>query len=204
MGGEQQNGQLTSLSLIQRARSNDPQAWAKVTGLYRGLVRYWCRQAGCPDAEIEDVEQEVFAAMSAGLAKFRKDRPGDSFRGWLRAITRNQVLMHHRRNRGRPRSAGGSDALAQMHDLADTLAEPSAAESAEAELAEMSEFYRSAVDLVRGEFEDRTWQMFWRTVIDGRSTAGVAEEFNTTAAAARQAKSRVLRRLKQEVGELLE
>jgi RNA polymerase sigma-70 factor (ECF subfamily) len=70
--------------------------------------------------------------------------------------------------------------------------------------AEVSQLYRQAVEQVRGEFEERTWHMFWRTVIEGRSTAAVAEELSTTPAAVRQAKSRVLRRLKQEMGELLE
>jgi hypothetical protein len=56
----------------------------------------------------------------------------------------------------------------------------------------------------RGEFEPHTWDIFWRTVIDGCSPTILAEELGTTPAAVRQAKSRVLRRLKQEMGELLD
>src|SRR5262245_30198027 len=95
--------QLTSLSLLQRARTNDQEAWSRLTALYRPLVAFWCRQAHCPDGETDDVTQEVFAAVASGLGGFRRDRPGDSFRGWLRAITRNQVALHFRRNQGRPR-----------------------------------------------------------------------------------------------------
>jgi DNA-directed RNA polymerase specialized sigma24 family protein len=40
--------------------------------------------------------------------------------------------------------------------------------------------------------------------VGGRSTADVAEELSATPAAVRQAQSRVSRRLKQEMGELLE
>jgi RNA polymerase sigma-70 factor (ECF subfamily) len=57
---------------------------------------------------------------------------------------------------------------------------------------------------VRSEFEERTWQMFWRVVIEGRSPVALAEELGVTPAAVRQAKSRVLRRLKEEMGELVE
>jgi RNA polymerase sigma-70 factor (ECF subfamily) len=57
------------------------------------------------------------------------------------------------------------------------------------------------VELVRGEFEERTWQAFWLTVIDGRSTAAVAAQTGVTPAAVRQARSRILRRLKEEVGD---
>src|SRR6187402_2696491 len=107
MSDELQRGQITSLSLLERARTNDPDAWSRITNLYRPLVRFWCRQAHCPDADVEDVIQEVFSAVASGLGAFRHDRPGDSFRGWLRGIARNQVLVYFRRNQGRPRQEGG-------------------------------------------------------------------------------------------------
>jgi RNA polymerase sigma-70 factor (ECF subfamily) len=195
---ESQAGQLTSLSLLARVRANDQDAWARLTSLYRPLVAFWCRRAHCPAEEVEDVTQEVFAAAAAGLAAFRRDRPGDSFRGWLRGITRNQVLMYFRRNQGRPQPVGGSAALEAVQNLPDLFAEPADEE------AEVGLVYRRAVVQVRGEFEQRTWHIFWRTVIEGLSPAAVAEELNTTPAAVRQAKSRVLRRLKQEMGEVLE
>ena len=198
MPDESQPGQLTSLSLLARARANDQDAWARLASLYRPLVAFWCRRAGCPAEEVEDVTQEVFAAAAASLAAFRRDRPGDSFRGWLRGITRNQVLLYFRRNRGRPQPVGGSDALGQVQNLPDLLVEPAD------EVAEANLVYRRAVEQVRGEFEQRTWDIFWRTVIEGISPSALAEELNTTPAAVRQAKSRVLRRLKQEMGEVLE
>jgi RNA polymerase sigma-70 factor (ECF subfamily) len=145
------------------------------------------------------VGQEVFTAVANGLGVFRHDRPGDSFRGWLRGITRNQVLLYFRRNQGRPRQEGGSEALGRLQELAETLPVPGEDDS-----AEISQLYRTAVDQVRGEFERNTWYMFWRAVIEGHSTAAVANELSVTPAAVRQAKSRVLRRLKQEMGELLE
>ena len=190
--------QLTSLSLLARARANDQDAWTRLAALYRPLVLFWCRRANCPAAEAEDVAQDVFAGVAAGLGGFRRDRPGDSFRGWLRGITRNQVLLYFRRNQGRPQPVGGSDAGGQVRNLPDLFVEPADEE------AEVSLVYRQAVAQVRGEFEQRTWDIFWRTVIEGLSPAAVAEEMHTTPAAVRQAKSRVLRRLKQEMGEVLE
>jgi RNA polymerase sigma-70 factor (ECF subfamily) len=199
MSREKQPGPTTQLSLLQRARANDQQAWLRLVALYRPLILFWCRQAHCPTAEVEDVAQEVFAAVASGLGGFRRDRPGDSFRGWLRGITRNQVLLHFRRNQGRPQPEGGSEALERLQDVADPLLAPT-----EDEAVEASQLYRRAVEQVRGEFEEGTWQMFWRTVVEGRSPVALAEEVGVTAATVRQAKSRVLRRLKQEMGELLE
>lgn len=55
--------------------------------------------------------------------------------------------------------------------------------------------------MVRSEFEDRTWQAFWRVAVEGHATAEVAADLGITANAVRQAKSRVLRRLRQELGD---
>ena len=199
MSDDSQPGQLTPVSLLARARANDQEAWARLASLYRPLVAFWCRRARCPAEEVEDVTQEVFAGAAAGLTGFRRDRPGDSFRGWLRGITRNRVLLYFRRNHGRTLPVGGSSALGQLQDLPDTFVD-----DAEDEAVEVSQLYRRAVGLVRGEFQPYTWDIFWRVVIDGCSPTTLAEELGTTPAAVRQAKSRVLRRLKQEMGEVLE
>ncbi len=78
--------------------------------LYGPLVRFWCGRGGLRGPDVEDVAQEVFAAAAAGLSRFHRDQPGDTCRGWLRGITRNQVRLHYRRNRGRAQAEGGSDA----------------------------------------------------------------------------------------------
>jgi RNA polymerase sigma-70 factor (ECF subfamily) len=188
--------QATPLSLLERLRANDPAAWQRVVQLYAPLVRFWCRRAGLRDADAEDVAQEVFAAAAAGLAGFRRDRPGDTFRGWLRGITRNQALLHFRRNRGQPRAEGGSDAWRSLQEVA---AGPDGDEQ-----AEVGQLYRRALDQVRAEFEERTWQAFWLTAVEGRAPAALAADLGMSAAAIRQAKCRVLRRLKHELGELLD
>ena len=59
-----------------------------------------------------------------------------------------------------------------------------------------------ALELLRGEFAAQTWQAFWRTAVDGQSAPAIAAELNMSPAAVRKAKSRVLHRLKEELGEL--
>jgi RNA polymerase sigma-70 factor (ECF subfamily) len=149
-----------------------------------------------PDAD--DVAQEVFAGAAQGLDHFRRDQPGDTFTGWLRGITRNLILLHFRRNHGRVQAEGGSDAWQQMQNIPDPLAETDPDE-----VGEMSQVYRRALEQIRVDFEDGTWQAFWQTAIEGRSPDAAAGALGITPAAIRQAKSRVLRRLKEEMGELL-
>ena len=61
-----------------------------------------------------------------------------------------------------------------------------------------------AMELIRGEFEDDTWQVFVQTVYDGLEAPIVAEELGKTPAAVRKAKARVLRRLREELDGLLD
>jgi RNA polymerase sigma-70 factor, ECF subfamily len=198
VGGERP-AQATPLSLLERARADDPEAWRRLVQLYRPLVLYWCARGRVRPDDAEDVAQGVFAAAAKGLAGFRRDRPGDTFRGWLRAVTRNQVLLHFRREHGRARAEGGSGAWQGLLGVADPLAALD-----EGEEAEVGQLYRRAVELVRGEFQERTWRAFWLVAVEGRAPAALADELGMSPAAIRQAKSRVLRRLKQELGELLD
>ena len=191
--------QSTPLSLLERARSHDAQAWQRLVELYRPLVLFWCKRGGVDTSDAEDVAQEVFVAVSAALGRFRRDRPGDTFRGWLRVITRNEVLQLLRRRRGKAQAEGGSDAWHDLQAIADPLPGPD-----EEELREIDQINLCALDLVRGEFKEQTWQMFWMTVVEDRDPAMVAQELNTTVNNVRQAKSRVLRRLREEVGDLLD
>jgi RNA polymerase sigma-70 factor (ECF subfamily) len=66
-----------------------------------------------------------------------------------------------------------------------------------------SPFY-GALQVVQAEFEDRTWQAFWKAVVDEQPTAGIAEDLGMTVNAVRLAKSRVLRRLRSELEGLVE
>jgi RNA polymerase sigma-70 factor (ECF subfamily) len=198
-GSEGRSERATSLTLLEKARGNEPGALERLVRLYQPLVHYWCCRGGVAYADADDVVQEVFQEVVADLSRFHWDRPGDTFRGWLRGITRHLVLLHLRRRGRHPRAAGGTDAFAKLQEMAD----PQVDLPDEDPPAEVQGLYRRALDLVRGEFEDRTWQMFWVVVIEDRSPAAVAEQFGVSAAAVRKAKSRVLHRLKEEVGDLV-
>ena len=89
----------TSLTLLDRVRGRDPAAWQRLVHLYGPLVQTWCRHWGVTGPDAEDVAQEVFQAVAAGVGEFRRDRPGDTFRGWLKGIVRHKLLDHLR---GRP------------------------------------------------------------------------------------------------------
>jgi RNA polymerase sigma-70 factor (ECF subfamily) len=143
--------------------------------------------------------QEVFQATSQHIGQFHRDRAGETFRGWLRGITRHKALSFWRGRENVPESIGGSEAYRRLQEVPEAILPPDSEEE-----AQMSTLYHRAVQLLWSEFEERTWSAFWRTAVDGQSAADVAAELDTTANAVRMAKSRVLRRLREELGDLVE
>jgi RNA polymerase sigma-70 factor, ECF subfamily len=187
----------TSRSLLERVKADDAAAWETLVGLYGPLVYRWCRRWDLPDHEAADVFQDVFQALTKHIAGFRKEKKGDTFRGWLHRITDNKVRDHLRKLRREPGGEGGTEAqirLASLPETAPAEGDDSGPEREEAGLL------RGVVDLIRGEFEGRTWQAFWLTAVEARSPGEVALELGMSPGAVRVAKSRVLTRLREELG----
>jgi RNA polymerase sigma-70 factor (ECF subfamily) len=191
----------TSLTLLQRLRNNEPAAWRTMVQLYTPLICHWCARGGVRGADAEDVVQEVFQVAATSLDKFRRDREGDSFRAWLRGITRNMMLVHFRRTNRQPQASGGTDAFVQLQEVADAATVGSEEDDPPSELEALR---RRALELVRSQVEERTWQAFWLTAIEEHSPTEVAARLGVSATAVRMAKSRVLRRLKEQFGELIQ
>jgi RNA polymerase sigma-70 factor (ECF subfamily) len=59
------------------------------------------------------------------------------------------------------------------------------------------------LELIQTEFEDRTWKAFWQVAVEGRPPAEVAAELGMTVGAVYIAKSRVLKRLRQEFADIM-
>jgi RNA polymerase sigma-70 factor (ECF subfamily) len=202
-GGDVNKGEsaeVSSSTLLSRVKARDVAAWERLVTLCTPLIYQWCRQSGLQPEDAADVGQEVFQAVHRKIGDFRRDRPGQSFRGWLRTITRNKIIDHFRAEQAPGTGPGGSDALKQLHQLPaeDTPDDSGAAEQEEGSL------YRRALEVLRSEFTDHTWQAFWRVVVEGQGPADVAADLGMTVNAVYLAKSHVLRRMREEFADLLE
>lgn len=202
--GQHPAAQVTSLSLLARLRSGDEQGWSRLVRLYGPLVYSWCRRAGLSSEDAEDAVQDVFAAVSQHLESFRRDRPGDSFRKWLKTIAFNRAREFHRRQSIRPRAQGGTQAQIQFAGVAESTIDYSPDESADEDETERQHLLRQATEMVRTDFEHATWQAFWQTAVQGRAAPDVAADLGISANAVRIAKSRVRARLREELDGLLE
>src|SRR5208283_4037274 len=141
-----------------------------------------------------------FLGVAGGIEKFQRPRPDDpsatggaasgAFRGWLGAITRNKLRDFYERRQRQPAAQGGSEAYRLLQELpADSLSDDAA------DAAQVSDVYHRALELIRGDFEERTWQAFWRTAVENQTPAEVGPALGMSKAAVRQAKARVLHRL---------
>jgi RNA polymerase sigma-70 factor (ECF subfamily) len=187
----------TSLSLLQRVKDQHPDAWPRLVRLYGPLVFRWCRRAGLSVYDAADVVQEVWVAVARNIADFRRDRATDTFRGWLRRITQFKIIDHWRDEE--PSAIGGSNARGMFDQIPDEIPD-----SAEQVASDNDLLVRTALELIRTEFEERTWLAFWRTTVDEQSSPEVAAELGTTKQAVRQAKCRVARRVREELQGMFE
>jgi RNA polymerase sigma-70 factor (ECF subfamily) len=185
--------------LLERVKADDESAWETLIGLYGPLVYRWLRRWDLHEDEAADVFQDVFGALAKHMGGFHKTSSGDTFRGWLHRITDNKVRDYLRRLRREPGGEGGTEAQMRMARLPEVFP-PECDES----IVRLEQFgvLHAAVELIRGEFEGRTWQAFWRTAVEARSPADVAAELGMSPGAVRVAKSRVLKRLREELGGL--
>jgi RNA polymerase sigma-70 factor (ECF subfamily) len=94
---------------------------------------------------------------------------------------------------------GGTEANLRLAQVFDPEGSTEDLEAEEA--AAFSDVLRRALDAIRGEFHDQTWQAFWGVVVDGKSTADTAAALHMQPGAVRVAKSRVLMRLRRELGD---
>jgi RNA polymerase sigma-70 factor (ECF subfamily) len=140
-----------------------------------------------------DVVQDVFAAVADGVHNFRGDRGKTSFLAWLRTITLNKVRDYFRQPQSPAAGQGGTDAQRRMLEIPQHVAAGQSDDDAQS----ACRLVHRGVGIVRAEFEDRTWQAFYRVTVDGQPARDVADELNISVDAVYQAKSRVLRRLRE-------
>lgn len=189
----------TSSTLLQRVKSGDAEAWRRVARLYGPIAFLWCRQSNLSVHDAADVVQETFLAVARHLPAFHRETPKDSFRGWLWTIVHNKIRDHFRRQRDSAQPRGGTAGEVALAQIPEREAQEPPTPFVAAGLLE-----RLALDLIRAEFESRTWEAFWQVTVGGRSAAEVGDSLGMTKRAVRQAKYRVLRRLRQELADLMD
>ncbi|MFK7770166.1 MAG: RNA polymerase sigma factor [Mariniblastus sp.] len=186
-------------SLIVRLKDNDTGAWNEMVELYAPLIFHWCVQRGLQSSDAADIMQEVFSKAASAVHQFQSNLNG-SLRGWLWVITQNKIRDFWRKQNHQVNSVGGTEANLRFSQLIDSHNQTQDDELT-GELENTRFLYR-ALEQIKVDFQPNTWKAFWRTTVDGVETSAVAKELGLSQNSIRQAKSRVLRRLREQLGEV--
>jgi RNA polymerase sigma-70 factor (ECF subfamily) len=183
----------TSLSLLERLReAPDPQDWEHFVWLYTPLLDRWARQAGAQDVDVPDLIQDLFTLVYQKIPQFAHQRPG-SFRAWMRVSLLNRWRDACRRRVLHP-------------ELLDSrrLDELPAVDSEPEDREDCRQLVARALELIRQDFQPQTWEAFWESFHSGQEAAVVARRLGVSVDVVYAARCRVLRRLRQELGGVLD
>jgi RNA polymerase sigma-70 factor (ECF subfamily) len=192
MSGDDSSEQ-TRVSLLARVRDPaDREAWRRFFEAYLPVVYHLARRKGLQDADASDVAQEVMIRVARAIRGFEYSPERGRFRDWLYRVTSNAVASHHRGDRREARGVGGEDGDANIQLAA-------AAPDAEWIDEFNQQVLRVALERTRPHFQPATWRAFELAYFDRRPAAEVARETGLSIGAVHVAKSRVSKRLRDEV-----
>jgi RNA polymerase sigma-70 factor, ECF subfamily len=189
----------TSLSLLDRLKLARPEAsdWSRLQRIYLPLIERWLSRVPGLRDESADVAQEVLVVVFREVPRFTRQREG-SFRAWLRPVTVNKVRNYRRKRQRRP--AAGLD---HADGFLERLSDPNDDLAREWDRDHDSHVVQKLLAVVHPDFSKSTWEAFRRFGLDIEPAGKVAEEPWLTENAVILARSRVLKRLREEAGELL-
>jgi RNA polymerase sigma-70 factor (ECF subfamily) len=190
----------TSVSLLERlAGAATDDDWRRLDDLYRALLRAWVARAGVAASDVDDLVQDVLFVVFREIAGFEWRGQG-AFRAWLRAVLAHRVRDYFRGQKYQPTATGDSD----FQRWLDELESPDSALSRLWDREHDEHVAAALLRRVQGDFAPATWQAFLRHFLEGEPGARVAAELGLSLNSVLLAKSRVLKRLRQELAGLVE
>jgi RNA polymerase sigma factor (sigma-70 family) len=187
-----------SVLLLLLSNPADPNYWNAFVERYAPKIYGWCRQRGLQDADAQDVTQDVLTKLVQKLRTFVYDPQKGSFRGWLQTLT-HHAWSDYLESRQRAGVANSEDKSIREH--LDTLA---AREDLLTSLAETFdlEVLAEAQARVQLQVSARDWKIFEALALEGRPGPEVAKELGMNVTAVLMAKSRVQKKLRQQIRRL--
>jgi len=181
--------------LVQPGDNGD--GWRQFHDLYRPLLHRWLASAGLQEFDRDEVVQEVLRVVFTDLVKFQRGGSG-AFRAWLRAITVNRLREHWRSLHRHPKPTDPiAGAFAKLEDPGSDLSKLWDREHDR-------HLVRQMLKRIEPDFDASTRHAFERVVLRSEKPAAVALVLGLSVNSVLLAKSRILRRLRQEMRGFLE
>jgi RNA polymerase sigma-70 factor (ECF subfamily) len=183
-----------SVLLLLLSNPTDRECWNAFVDRYAPKIYGWCRQWRLQEADAQDVTQEVLALLVRKLRTFTYDPHKGPFRGWLKTLTHHAWCDYVEERRRADGSKGGPEELARL----ETLEARQDLLEALAEVFDL-ELLAEAQARVQLQVSPRDWKIFQELAVAGRPGPDVARELGMTVTAVLMARSRVQKRLRQEI-----
>ncbi len=150
---------------------------------------------GLQDADAADLTQDVLGKVAGAVQSFDYSPQLGSFCHWLFTIVRNR-MRNFWRDRAREARATGDT---QTYELLTQQPQQQNGLADKWDRAYQQQLFQYAADRVRGQFQDNTWEAFWKTAVEGHPAKEVAEKLGMSPSAVLMAKGRVISKIKEQV-----
>ncbi|HVP11127.1 MAG TPA: sigma-70 family RNA polymerase sigma factor [Phycisphaerae bacterium] len=186
--------ETTRPSLLIRVRNRQDQAaWYEFDSIYRPMLLRFGLARGLNANEAEEVAQQCLAAMTQYIEGFDYDPAKGRFKGWLRTMVHNRIrnlLRDHREGQADSQDFKRSQDREQSPDeLFDKVWR--------------QEHLKHCLRLIQKEVEESTFKVFVACVIEEQPVEKICGAFGMTANQVHAIKSRMLKRIRQRMADIL-
>jgi RNA polymerase sigma-70 factor, ECF subfamily len=192
---------LTRISLLQRiASQSDSDGWNEFDLIYRPFIAAQIRDFRGLHSLADDVVQNVMIIVHDEIGRFQRQRDG-SFRRWLRNVTMNQIRNALRQERRKPKSMEDVELLVEQR--LGEWSDPASIASKRWDAQHDQRIYEHAISVVRSQVESVTWNCFDQYVLKDQEPGVVAKRLDVPTHTVYLAKSRITRRLREEISRIV-
>lgn len=187
----------TRPSLLARLRNADDskgwqQGWEEFYLRYHPVIYRHALKQGLPEADAEDVVQEIVIGLARSLPQFQYDPKVCSFKTWLFRVARNKIVSHLRKRGRQSRSpVGGMETEHDPEALAEVADDNVLTPDKEWDLMWEANLRRVALEHVKNRVKPMTMRLYLHHVVDGHSVDATVICFGASPEAVHLAKHRV-------------
>ena len=179
-----------SSTLLTGARTANPNAWVMIVTRYSPKIMTWMLLAGVDSSDAPDLLQDVWRSVLISLKNFRRDKPDDTFRGWLRTIAQRRIADYFESRSQQPRNL-------PLDQLESIQSQNLLTEEIAANVSERVKLLQKCMQQVESEVKPNTWLVFQMHVIEEKSVEEVAAILKIPTYSVYTSKSRVIKRLRE-------
>lgn len=179
-----------SSTLLTGARSANPNAWVMIVTRYSPKIMTWMLLAGVDSSDAPDLLQDVWRSVLMSLKNFRREKPDDTFRGWLRTIAQRRIADYFESRSQQPRNL-------PLDQLESIQSQNLLTEEIAANVSERVKLLQKCMQQVESEVKPNTWLVFQMHVIEEKSVEEVAAILKIPTYSVYTSKSRVIKRLRE-------